>query len=61
LQADDARTEQILRQHVRLSEDHWRTHEYSDLHLTASEGLKVGMITQVRDFVPPSGERVTNI
>jgi ATP-dependent Clp protease protease subunit len=56
-----ARTEQILRQHVRLTEEHWRTHEYSDLHLTAAEGLKVGMINAVRDFVPPSGERVTNI
>ena len=61
LQADDARTEQILRQHVRMTEEHWRTHEYSDLHLTAAEGLRVGMVNAVRDFEPPRGERVTNI
>jgi ATP-dependent Clp protease protease subunit len=28
LQADDARTEQILRNHVALTEEHWRVHEY---------------------------------
>ena len=61
LQADDARTEQILRNHVKLTEDHWRTHEYSDLHLTSAEALKVGLIQGVGDFVPPSGQRVTNI
>ncbi len=61
LQADDARTEQILREHVQLSPEHWRIHEYSDLHLTASEGLKVGMIEEVKDFVPPRGQRVANI
>ena len=53
LQADDARTEQILREHVQLSEEHWRTHAYSDLHLTAGEGKAVGMINEVKDFVPP--------
>ncbi|TFW16624.1 ATP-dependent Clp protease proteolytic subunit [Duganella callida] len=61
LQADDARTEQILRQHVQLSEEHWRTHEYSDLHLTAAEAQKVGMINAIEDFSPPAGHRVTNI
>ncbi|MRW90823.1 peptidase S14 [Duganella sp. FT80W] len=61
LQADDARTEQILRSHVELSEENWRTHEYSDLHLTAVEALKVGLVREVADFEPPAGHRVTNI
>jgi len=61
LQADDARTEQILREHVQLSEEHWRTHAYSDLHLTASDARDVGMINDVKDFIPPRGQRVTNI
>ncbi|MYN28354.1 ATP-dependent Clp protease proteolytic subunit [Duganella levis] len=61
LQADDARTEQILRNHVQLSDDNWRTHEYSDLHLTAAEALKVGLVSGVEDFVPPAGQRVANI
>lgn len=61
LQADDARTEQILRQHVELSEEHWRVHAYSDLHLTATDALAVNMITDIADFSPPKGRRVTNI
>jgi ATP-dependent Clp protease protease subunit len=61
LQADDARTEQILRTHVQLQDEHWRIHAYSDLHLTATEALAVGMVQQVKDFVPPRGQRVTNI
>ncbi|HEU4845508.1 MAG TPA: ATP-dependent Clp protease proteolytic subunit [Burkholderiaceae bacterium] len=61
LQADDARTEQIIREHVRLTEEHWQIHAYSDLHLTANEALAVGLIDQVLDFAPPKGQRVTNI
>jgi ATP-dependent Clp protease protease subunit len=44
-----------------LTEEHWRVHEYSDLHLTASDALKVGLIRKIRDFEPPGGQRVTNI
>jgi ATP-dependent Clp protease protease subunit len=61
LQADDARTESILRQHVQLTEEHWNIHAYSDLHLTAREAAKVGLINGVADFTPPKGKRVTNI
>jgi len=61
LQADDARTERILRNHVNLQDEHWQTHAYSDLHLTAQEAEEVGLVDAVRDFAPPKGLRVTNI
>lgn len=61
LQADDARTEQILKEHVQLTEEHWHIHAYSDLHLTAAEAHEVGMINEILDFEPPKGQRVTNI
>jgi ATP-dependent Clp protease protease subunit len=61
LQADDARTETILRQHVHLDEQHWRIHAYSDLHLTAREALAVGLVDGVADFMPPAGQRVRAI
>jgi ATP-dependent Clp protease protease subunit len=61
LQADDARTEEILRTHVQFNEDHWRVHAFSDLHLTATEAVAVKMIDKVADFAPPKGRRVTNI
>jgi ATP-dependent Clp protease protease subunit len=61
LQADDARTESILRQYVSLTDDHWAVHAMSDLHLTARDAEKVQLVTAVRDFMPPKGKRVTNI
>jgi len=61
LQADDARTESILRKHVQLTDEHWNIHAYSDLHLTAPDAAKVGLINAVADFKPPKGKRVTNI
>lgn len=61
LRADDLRTEQILRTHVRLTPEHWQVHAYSDLHLTAREAVGVGLIDAVADFAPPRGRRLTNI
>ena len=61
LQADDARTESILRQHVQLTEEHWLVHAHADLHLTAHDAAKVKLINEVRNFRPPKGKRVTNI
>ena len=61
LQADDARTEAILRQHVNLTDDHWMVHAMSDLHLTARDAEKVQLVNEIRDFTPPKGKRVTNI
>jgi ATP-dependent Clp protease protease subunit len=61
LRADDARTEQILRQHVLLTPEHWAVHEYSDLHLTAREAKVVGLVDEVADFAAPKGTRIINI
>ena len=61
LRADDARTELILRNHVNFSPEHWRVHEYSDLHLTAQQAVAVGLIDAVRDFAPPKGALLRNI
>jgi ATP-dependent Clp protease protease subunit len=61
LQADDARTEQILRKHIELTPDHWAVHEYSDLHLTARDAQVVGLIEAVADFAPPKGVHIVNI
>ncbi|MEC5160178.1 ATP-dependent Clp protease, protease subunit [Janthinobacterium sp. CG_23.3] len=61
LRADDLRTEQILKKHVALTQEHWLVHAYSDLHLTAHEALAVGMVDGVANFSPPKGVRLTNI
>jgi ATP-dependent Clp protease protease subunit len=61
LRADDLRTEQILKKHVALTQEHWLVHAYSDLHLTAQEALGVGLVDGVANFSPPKGVRLTNI
>lgn len=61
LQADDMRTEQILRQHLLLREEHWAVHATSDLHLTSHEAIDVGLIDAIADFAPPPGKHIINI
>jgi ATP-dependent Clp protease, protease subunit len=61
LRADDARTEQILRQKIELSPEQWAIHQYSDLHLNSADAKTAKMVDEVRDFAPPKGKRVRNI
>ena len=61
LAADDLRTESILRKELSLSVDQWNIHAHADLHLTASEALKVGLAHTLGYFSPPRGERVINM
>jgi ATP-dependent Clp protease protease subunit len=61
LRADDARTEAILRKHVDLTPEQWTIHQYSDLHLTATDARTAGMITAIGDFAPPKGAQLRNI
>lgn len=58
LRADDVRTEDILKQHLRLSPQNWSVHACSDLHLTSKEALQVGLIDAIADFAPPKGQRI---
>lgn len=58
LEADDRRTESILRQSVSLSDAQWAIHATSDLHLTSEMALETGLIHSVADFFPPTGEHV---
>ncbi|RJG14682.1 ATP-dependent Clp protease proteolytic subunit [Massilia cavernae] len=61
LRADDARTESILRKHVTLTPEQWAVHQYSDLHLTATDAKTAGMVEAIADFAPPKGFHLTNI
>ncbi|TFW25977.1 peptidase S14 [Massilia arenosa] len=61
LRADDARTEEILRGHVTLTEEQWRIHQHADLHLNSHDAKVAGMVDEIKDFAPPKGQRVRNI
>ena len=61
LMADDRRTETILRRHIRLTDEMWQVHAYSDLHLAATEALGTGLIHRIGEFAPPAGHVMHNI
>jgi ATP-dependent Clp protease protease subunit len=61
LRADDARTEQILREHIKLNEEQWRIHQHADLHLNSHDAKQAGMVMDIKDFAPPKGHHVRNI
>jgi ATP-dependent Clp protease protease subunit len=58
---DDERTENILRQHLKLPSDKWEVHEHHDLWLTAGEAVEYGLATHLGDFAPPRGAKVYNV
>ena len=59
--ADDARTEQILREHIELSPEQWAIHTHADLHLNSHDAKVARMVHEIRDFAPPKGRHVRNI
>lgn len=55
---DDARTERVLKDHVRLSESQWTTHAIADLWFSADEAVKVGIAQEIGHFAPPKGTQI---
>jgi ATP-dependent Clp protease, protease subunit len=58
--ADDERTEAILRQHLKLTEDQWAVHRNADLWLTAKEAHECGL-TEIGEFAPPPRTVIFNV
>jgi ATP-dependent Clp protease protease subunit len=61
LQWDDARTEKILRRHVKMTGEGWRQLDRRDLTLSAADAVRVGLVHEIGDFAPPSGGRLLAI
>jgi len=56
---DDARTEAIFAEaKLKISKEQREIHKHSDLWLSADDGLKIGLATAVREFVPPKGTQL---
>lgn len=55
--ADEQRTEDVLRQHTRISEDLLRRRRLDEVWLSAKEALQEGLVDEVRDFTVPAGAR----
>ena len=61
LKIDDARTRAILRNHLTLSNRRLERHLVDELPFTATDALACGLVTGIRDFQLPPGERIYNI
>jgi ATP-dependent Clp protease protease subunit len=61
LMVEDARSETILREHIKLAPEKWHVHERGDLYLTAEEAVTAGLAHEIADFAPPLGSRLFNI
>ena len=61
LSLDDERTEDILRQNIKLQPSHWDEIAKGDLFLSAQEALSVGLIDEIADFVPAPGALLSGI
>jgi len=55
LRIDDARTEAILREHIKLTDHQWQELNYNELIFTAEDALKIGFAQAIADFTPPPG------
>ncbi|MDR5729425.1 MAG: ATP-dependent Clp protease proteolytic subunit [Terriglobia bacterium] len=60
LTIDDARIEEILRAHLRLTEELWTQFNYHDVYLTGADAVLYGMADEIGEFSPPAGVRVLN-
>ena len=58
---EDARSEAVLREHLRLPSKSWKIHQRGELILTAGESIKIGLAHEIGDWAPPSGARLFSI
>ena len=61
LALDDQRTEAIFRDMLKLSDDQWATHRYSELWFSADDAIKSNLATEIGEFAPPIGQKIFSI
>lgn len=55
---DDARTEAILRAHIKLPDADWSNLDKQPLFFSADEAVKIEMADEIGDFSPPKGSQI---
>lgn len=59
--AEDERTESILRERTRLTDDLLNARRYRDVHITPAEAVEHGLATEIAEFVLPNGSQIFQI
>ncbi len=55
---DDQRTEAIFREALKLTDDQWSSHKYSEIWFSADEAIKCKLATEIGEFAPPMGQKI---
>jgi ATP-dependent Clp protease, protease subunit len=58
---DDARTESILREHLKLPQELWDRHQHHEVYLTGEEAVKCGLATELGEFSPPPDAKIYKV
>ena len=58
---DDRNTDAILKDHIKMPEEKWRSRDLADLTIGADEALKFALVHEIADFAPPAGCQLYNI
>lgn len=61
VKVDDARTEVILREHLKMSDAQWSDLRNHQFWLTAADAVKGGLATSVGEFCPPLGQKIFSL
>lgn len=59
--ADDARTENILRERTRLTDDILTARRFRDVFISPEQALQFGLVDGVREFTLPEGNQIIQI
>ncbi len=57
----DARTEAILREHIKMPNDKWAHLNHNDLWFSADDAVKFGIVQEIAEFTPPFGTQLFGI
>jgi ATP-dependent Clp protease, protease subunit len=61
LTLDDARTEEILRDYIKLPDDDWSSLDNQDVFFSGEEAVKTGIAHEIGEFSPPPGTQIFNV
>jgi ATP-dependent Clp protease protease subunit len=61
LEADDARTEAIIRGNTKIPDELWAAQIVNDVTITAQQALDFGIVHEIREFIPAKGSQIYNV
>jgi hypothetical protein len=61
LRIDDARTEAILRNHIKLTVEQWGRLDYENLTFNAEDSIKIGFAQEIGEFTPPPNSKIFTV